>query len=126
MAKVSIFGSLTNVQMLIHTLFKGKRVGTDAYDNVYYRAAPRRGTKRERRWVIYRKGFDASTVPPEWHGWLHHQTDAVPSNDSKHRKPWQKPPLANMTGTDAAYAPPGLHGPRDHATGDYKAWAPPQ
>src|SRR5438128_348062 len=121
MVNISIFGALTNVQMLIHTLFKGKRVGTDARGNVYYRAAPRRGTKRERRWVIYKAGFDASAVPPEWHGWLHHQTDVVPAADSQYRRPWQKPPLANMTGTASAYVPPGLHGARDHATGDYIA-----
>lgn len=126
MANISIFGVLTNIQMLIHTLFKGKRVGRDSVGNVYYRGAPRAGTKRERRWVMYKKGTDASAVPAEWHGWLHHQTDAVPLIDSKYRKDWQKPPLANMTGTDEAYVPPGLRGQRDAATGDYTAWSPPQ
>jgi NADH:ubiquinone oxidoreductase subunit len=128
MPKISIFGTLSNVQMLIHTLLKGKRVGTDSLGNVYYRGRPRRGTKRERRWVMYKNKPEASLVPPEWHGWLHHQTDAVPApaGDSRYRKPWQKPPIANLTGTNAAYVPPGLKGHRDHATGDYVAWTPPQ
>lgn len=124
MAKFTIFGALTNIQMLVHTLLKGKKVGVDALGNVYYRAAPRRGTKRERRWVIYKDQTEASLVPPEWHGWLHHQTDVIPSDDNRYRKPWQKPHKPNMTGTDKAYAPPGLRGARPAATGDYTAWTP--
>jgi NADH:ubiquinone oxidoreductase subunit len=126
MAKINIFGALTNVQMLIKTLFSGERVGTDSFGNVYYRGKPRPRPRRERRWVIYKDRPDASTVPPEWHGWLHHQTSALPAAENKYRQPWQKPPLPNMTGTAQAYTPPGLRGERDAATGDYAAWAPPQ
>lgn len=126
MAKVTIFGTLSNIQMLLHTLVRGKRVGTDAAGNVYYRGRPRRGTKHERRWVVYKGAADASTVPPEWHGWLHRQTDAVPAAESRYRKPWQKPHVPNMTGTDKAWLPPGARGARPAATGDYTAWVPPQ
>ena len=129
MAKVSIFGALTNIQMLIHTLFKGTRVGEDSFGNVYYRGKPRRGTKRERRWVIYKSGAEASTVPAEWHGWLHHQTNTVPANESPYRKEWQQPHQPNMTGTDQAYLPPGhpaRGGHRSASTSDYTAWQPPQ
>lgn len=127
MAKLSIFGSLTNIQMLLHTLLKGKRVGSDGFGNKYYRGKPRRGAVRERRWVIYPKGTDASVVPAEWHGWLHHQTDRVPTAEGNvYRKPWQKEHLSNQSGTPAAYLPPGKTGTRPHATGDYTAWQPPQ
>jgi NADH:ubiquinone oxidoreductase subunit len=102
----------------------GKKAGADAEGNVYYRGKPRRGTKRERRWVMYKKGHDASAVPAEWHGWLHHQMDEVPGADNPHRQSWQKPHLKNMTGTDQAYVPPGLKGKRDATTGDYQAWTP--
>ncbi len=127
MAKISIFGALTNIQMLIHTLFKGKCVGTDPLGNKYYRGKPRGNEKRERRWVIYADKPEASTVPPEWHGWLHHQINILPSPDSKYKKPWQKQPIANMTGTAEAYLPPGAKGQkRDATTGDYVAWQPPE
>jgi NADH:ubiquinone oxidoreductase subunit len=129
MAKISIFGALTNIQMLIHTLFKGQRVGVDSFGNVYYRGKPRKGTKQERRWVIYKDKPEASTVPAEWHGWLHRQTDTLPSENSKYRQPWEKPHLPNMTGTSVAYLPPGdprRGGHRPLATGDYTAWQPPQ
>jgi NADH:ubiquinone oxidoreductase subunit len=129
MAKVSIFGVLTNVQMLIHTALYGKYMGADALGNKYYRGKPLKGRKRERRWVIYKGEPEASTVPPEWHGWLHHQTDRAPDAASKYRKAWQLPPQPNLTGTGAAYLPPGhtlRGGKRDAATGDYTAWQPPQ
>jgi NADH:ubiquinone oxidoreductase subunit len=129
MAKLSIFGVMSNAQMLLHTLIRGKQVGQDSAGNVYYRGKPRGGTKHERRWVMYKDKPEASTVPAEWHGWLHHQTDTVPQETNPLRKPWQKPHLPNQTGTDQAYLPPGhalKGGQRDSATGDYTAWQPPQ
>lgn len=129
MAKISIFGVLSNIQILIHTALHGKFVGEDGLGNKYYRGTPRRGTQRERRWVIYKGEPEASMVPPEWHGWLHHQTNTVPEASSRHRKAWQAPPQPNLTGTGAAYLPPGhtlRGGKRDAATGDYTAWQPPQ
>lgn len=129
MTKISIFGILSNVQILLHTLLRGKRVGIDSSGNRYYRAKPRRGSLRERRWVIYKNKPEASAVPPEWHGWLHHQTDIVPQSESPYRKDWQKPHHPNLTGTDQAYLPPGhkkMGGKRDKATADYVAWQPPQ
>ena len=115
--------------MLLHTTFCGKAAGQDHLGNRYYRGKPRFKGGRERRWVIYKNEIEASLVPPEWHGWLHHQTDVVPPRDSRHRKDWQKPHQPNVTGTDAAYLPPGhtlKGGKRDAATGDYTAWQPPQ
>jgi NADH:ubiquinone oxidoreductase subunit len=105
-------------------------VGKDQEDNKYYRAKPRKGYKRERRWVVYNGEPEASRVPPEWHGWLHYQTDAYPAaNDLSFRREWQKPHQQNMTGTTGAYRPPGhvlSGGQRDKATGDYEAWRPPE
>jgi NADH:ubiquinone oxidoreductase subunit len=129
MAKISIFGVITNIQMLLQTALRGKFVGQDDSGNKYYRAAPRRGSNRERRWVIFRGAPEATLVPPEWHGWLHHQVAAPPAESSRYRKPWQKPPQPNLTGTDSAYLPPGhtlKGGRRDGATADYIPWQPPQ
>jgi len=129
MAKISIFSVLSNVQMLLHTAIKGTRVGADQFGNVYYKGKPRRGTTQERRWVMYSGETEASWVPPEWHGWLHHQTDVIPDGGGKYRQAWQKPHQPNLTGTDQAYFPPGhavKGGKRASATGDYVAWQPPQ
>lgn len=124
--KISIFGILSNIQILVFTALRGTSVGTDSFGNKYYRGKPRGKTTRERRWVIYAQDPEASRVPPEWHGWLHHQTDRVPSNKSSDGKTWIKPHRPNATGTDAAYNPPSLKGkPRDSATADYVAWHPP-
>ena len=106
----------------------GKPVGIDQLGNKYYRAKPRPGYKLERRWVVYQGVPEASNVPPEWHGWLHHQSDIVPgSTELSYRRPWQKPYTPNLTGTDKAYRPPGhilAGGKRDRATGDYESWTP--
>lgn len=127
MAKLSIFGVMTNIQILLHTLLRGKKVGTDGFGNKYYRGKARRGQARERRWVIYPKDAQASNVPAEWHGWLHHQTDRLPEGVSPYAKSWQKPHLPNQSGTVNAYLPPGKkNGKRDAATADYVAWQPPQ
>jgi NADH:ubiquinone oxidoreductase subunit len=125
--KISIFSTLSNIYMIFPILFKGRKVGKDRLGNIYYRANPRRGTKQERRWVIYEKKDEASLVPPEWHGWLHHQTDVVPDGTSKYHKGWIKPHQPNLTGTDRTYLPPPLKGgPRAASTGDYVPWQPPR
>ncbi len=132
MAKFSIFGVLSNIQILFFTLRKGKHVGEDQYGNRYYRGKPRKGTKRERRWVVYKDVVEASMIPPEWHGWIHHQTDEIPPPPKKktpYRQGWQRPHKPNMTGTDQAYLPPGHEkrgGKRAASSADYTAWTPPK
>lgn len=108
------------------TWLHGERVGTDVFGNRYYRAKPRAGYRRERRWVIYQGADEASQVPPTWHGWLHHIADERPDGEPQ-QWPWQKAHVANLTGTAAAYRPPGSvlqGGKRAAATGDYEPWIP--
>ena len=125
----NLLGALSPVHITWVTLTSGaKQIGIDGAGNKYYQAKPRPGYNYPRRWVIY-KGFpDASKVPPEWHGWLHHQTDVVPSRAGEsYRQPWQKSHTPNLTGTDQAYRPPGhplKGGKRPRVTGDYEAWTP--
>ncbi len=124
------FGALSPAHIMWVTLVCGaKPAGVDPDGNRYFRAKPRSGSGRERRWVMYRGEPEASKIPPEWHGWIHHQTDAVPDNRGpSRRRSWQKPPSPNPTGTEGAYRPPGhilAGGRRDRATGDYEAWMPP-
>jgi NADH:ubiquinone oxidoreductase subunit len=101
---------------------KGVKVGEDALGNIYYRE--RNGP---RRWVIYRDLAEASLVPAEWHGWLHHTTDTLPQDEAYRARDWEKPHLPNMTGTPEAYRPEGstlARGQRPPATGDYEPWRP--
>lgn len=131
MGLFSFLGVLSPVHMQSVKFFSGaKFVGQDSAGNKYYKAKPRKGYKRERRWVMYHGAPEATKIPPEWHGWMHHQTDVVPSGDKKSfRRKWQKPHQQNMTGTAQAYRPPGhilKGGKRDSATGDYVAWSPPE
>ena len=106
---------------------RGKtRVGEDSIGNFYYEGG-RDGSGIVRRWVIYAGANDASRVPPEWFGWLHHQVDDVPDRALPPARHWEKPAIPNMTGTALAYRPPGAlekGGRRAAATGDYEAWTP--
>jgi NADH:ubiquinone oxidoreductase subunit len=86
----------------LFTWRRGIRVGSDSLGNIYYRE--REGDKR---WVVYRDSAEASLVPPEWHGWLHYTVDVPPTEEAYRARPWELPPLANMTGTPQAYRPPG-------------------
>jgi NADH:ubiquinone oxidoreductase subunit len=130
MGLLKFLGALSPAHINWVTWRKGDRVGIDAYGNTYYKAKPIQGYKRDRRWVVYKGAPEASAVPPEWHGWLHYQSDAVPTNETaSFRRPWQKPHQPNLTGTEQAYRPPGhilSGGNRDAATGDYEAWQPPE
>ncbi len=114
---------MTSIGTWLHTKLHGRRIGSDADGNTYYvdRRAP------ARRWVIYAGVPEASAVPPEWHAWLHHTTDQPLPVAA--RRPWQRPHLANATGTETGYRPPGHDyqgGTRARATGDYQAWSPDQ
>ena len=103
-----------------------RRIGTDALGNIYLEGKLLPDGRR-RRYVRYVGSNDASRVPPEWHGWLHHQYDAVPDASLPPPRRWEKEAKANMTGTRAAYRPAGAleaGGVRAAATGDYEAWSP--
>ncbi len=131
MGLFSFLGVLSPAHIGLARILSGaKLVGRDAAGNRYYSAKPRPGYRRDRRWVMYKGAPEASKVPPEWHGWLHHQTDAVPDESGvSYRKLWQKPHRPNPTGTMEAYRPPGhvlSGGRRAAATGDYEAWTPPE
>jgi NADH:ubiquinone oxidoreductase subunit len=106
----------------VQTWLSGTAVGTDMFGNRYYQTKD-----GKRRWVIYAGTVEASRVPPEWHGWLHHTFKEPPTVTPQKVKPWEKDHLPNLTGTPDAYRPPGSlarGGVRAPATGDYQAWRP--
>ena len=108
----------------LHTKLHGEKVGEDAYGNVYYKSKRKRFAGREERWVVYTGEAEASKVPPEWHAWLHHTTDAPIDAPTR---AWQKPHLPNLTGTDKAYLPPGHDrrgGEQPKMAQNYVPWSP--
>ena len=116
---------MTTIGTRLFTWLHGREVGTDEAGNRYYEERRVRAGARSRRWVMYAGEAEASAVPPEWHGWLHHTTlDPIPLSA---RRPWQLPHQPNLTGTPESYRPPGHDyrgGNRAPATGDYESWTP--
>ena len=101
---------------------KEQKVGEDELGNTYWRSAD-----GKKRWVLYKGEVDASLVPPDWHGWLHFTWDEPPTEKPLEVKSWEKPHAPNLTGTDAAYHPPGsvlTPASRPRVSGDYEAWTP--
>jgi NADH:ubiquinone oxidoreductase subunit len=106
---------------------RARRVGQDQFGNVYFQERRSSLGDRPRRYVIYRGYADASRVPPDWYGWLHHTFAEPPTDVPLPRKPWEKEHVPNLTGTVYAYHPSGSlarPGPRAEASGDYESWTP--
>jgi len=105
----------------IMTWRRGIKVGEDDQGNVFYQTKD-----GKRRWVIFNGECEASRVAPGWSGWLHFTWDQPPTEAPLVRKPWQAPHQENLTGTPAAYAPPGsIRKSADPvARPDYEAWQP--
>ena len=109
--------------------------GTDEYGNMYYERIE--GTQHGRhRWVVYKDIADSgqiagapTSVPPEWHGWLHHITDDEPTGAPA---AFEKPSYAvdayvTRTGTLEKYQPKGAFlNPqyRYSSWKKYQAWKP--
>lgn len=110
----------STINTAIYTRRHGKKVGEDDQGNVFYQTAD-----GKRRWVIYNGEAEASRVSPDWHGWLHHTFDELPSDKPLKHKTWEKPHQENLTGTPLAYAPIGSIRRVDPAPRrDYEAWSP--
>ncbi|KAK4789392.1 hypothetical protein SAY86_020711 [Trapa natans] len=62
------------LQTKIHNMC-GTVVGVDKFGNKYYENTTVQYGRH--RWVEFaeKSRYNASQVPPEWHGWLHHITD---------------------------------------------------
>ncbi|MCC5986874.1 MAG: NADH:ubiquinone oxidoreductase subunit NDUFA12 [Pararhodobacter sp.] len=99
---------------------KGVRVGEDEQGNVFYQT--RDG---KRRWVIYNGESEASRISPDWHGWMHFTWNEPPGERPLEHKRWEKPHVENLTGSEAAYVPPGsLRRAQPVERRDYDAWQP--
>lgn len=115
-----------SVLLRLTSALSGRKIGTDRLGNAYYESkADYRAYGRKRRWVLFAGTPEATSVPPEWHGWLHH-TSPAPLPEAK-RHPWMLDHQPNQTGTANAYRPAGHDysgGRRAVTAGDYEAWTP--
>ncbi|NQW50370.1 MAG: NADH:ubiquinone oxidoreductase subunit NDUFA12 [Rhodospirillales bacterium] len=109
----------------LFTKMRGELVGTDAEGNRYFQDKRIVAGMRRKRWVMYNGVAEASRVPAEWHGWLHHTLAEPPPAGGPPRKAWQKEHLPNLTGTDHAYRPPGhTLSVGEKPKPPYEAWRP--
>lgn len=81
-------------------------MGEDELKNRYFE--DRSETYGRDRWVEYvdERNPDSLKVTPEWHAWLHHNTDAAPSMQPLPAPLYQVDAGGNPTGTLDAYVPP--------------------
>ncbi len=108
---------------------KAKLIGTDEQGNRYFEETgkPSFADGRYRRWVVYHGVAEASRVPPDWHGWLHHTFASPPEKGRLPRQKFEKDHLPNMTGTPLAYHPKGSLYKTAHGVDegkDYQPWSP--
>ena len=111
----------------LHLYFNARLVGADNFGNRYYEERKARPGKPPRRYVRYNGLVEASKVPADWHGWLHHTEESPPPAEGYARHAWQQDHMPNTTGTRHAHRPAGhilKGGKRAAATGDYEPWTP--
>ena len=82
-----------------YTLFRGKLVGKDEFNNKYY------SNSKGKRWVVYNNLVDSSKIPAEWHLWIHHIKNKPIKDLNKYK--WQIKHQENLTGTKDSYKPEG-------------------
>ena len=128
-AKIFVWWKDATPGTLLTLAMRGARkVGEDEYGNRYFTERGNTGPDgRKRRWVVYNGYADASRVPSDWHGWLHHTFDTPPSEAPLPRQAWEKDHHPNLTGTVYAYRPSGsllVGEKRQASSGDYQAWSP--
>ncbi|MBP9694602.1 MAG: NADH:ubiquinone oxidoreductase subunit NDUFA12 [Alphaproteobacteria bacterium] len=123
--KIILF--MTKLHVNTFTFRYGRYVGEDQFGNRYFEEKNPRNPAAPRRWALYKGEQEATKIPPEWDGWLHHMIDEPLSPHATETKPWIKPHQENLTGSFDAYRPEGHFlkgGKRQKATGDYNAWRP--
>ena len=91
---------INNLGTFLSTKLFGKKIGIDSFNNFYYIS---KNKKNNKRWVIYHKNNDASSVPPEWQAWLTNTTKEIPNKKNVLRHNWQIAHEPNLTGLNNLY-----------------------
>ena len=93
---------ITNsIGTILYSLLNGKKVGEDNYGNRFYTHKK----NKKKRWVLYKKQIDPTSLEVEWQIWL---TETDKDKEIIINKPtfkWQKSKKANLTGTINSYHP---------------------
>ena len=93
---------INNLGTLIYSFFYGKKVGQDNNGNKFYIHK----YNLKKKWVIYNKIVDPTSLKVTWQLWLTNNKKEVPSdiNDNKIYM-WQKEKAPNYSGTKNSYHP---------------------
>ena len=111
----------------IRTFFFYNYIGKDQFGNKYYEQKPRKEVGALKRIVKYNGLPEASKVPPGWHGWLHHNNNNIPNNQTNQEYHWQRQHLPNLSGTVHLKLPTKYIDNSKNDTNNetqYNAWAP--
>ncbi|KAG7674450.1 hypothetical protein Ndes2437B_g00715 [Nannochloris sp. 'desiccata'] len=107
----------------------GQLIGVDSNGNKYYEKKDAQVGRN--RWVVYAGGQDwinqnSSTVPPEWHGWLHFISDENPANADIPKPMYALAAESHPTMTPGRYMPKGSwENPHRRSWKKVEAWTPP-
>eukprot|EP01006_Ploeotia_vitrea_P037268 TRINITY_DN66112_c3_g1_i1.p2 TRINITY_DN66112_c3_g1~~TRINITY_DN66112_c3_g1_i1.p2 ORF type:complete len:157 (-),score=73.13 TRINITY_DN66112_c3_g1_i1:118-588(-) len=134
-AKDGLGRTVKRLRMLNGPSFaNGELKGVDAHGNRYYERFDEEGPHHQinrERWVEYAdlNDYDASSVSPEWQGWLHHivkeTPDEAPPVQPKYKLPHHKQEFSRF-GERANYVPPHhyLNGDQVSQKSVYEPWKP--
>eukprot|EP00245_Coleochaete_scutata_P001815 TRINITY_DN12265_c0_g1_i1.p1 TRINITY_DN12265_c0_g1~~TRINITY_DN12265_c0_g1_i1.p1 ORF type:complete len:153 (+),score=25.73 TRINITY_DN12265_c0_g1_i1:115-573(+) len=113
------------LQTKMRQLGGAKLVGEDKFGNKYYENMANTQYGRH-RWVEFgsKTDYNASSVPPEWHGWLHHITDNTPEKIADLKPSYAQPHRINLSGLteEGIYRPKGY--PKNQKQRDWKRFEP--
>lgn len=84
--------------------FTSVKVGGDDFGNTYYiHKWKKTPSGFKRRACIYKSTPEVSKIPPLWHMWITYATNKIPSQSGYNNKDWQRPHMANASGTKFKY-----------------------
>ena len=93
---------INNLGTLIYSFFYGKKVGQDQNGNKFYIQK----YNLKRKWVIYNKVVDPTSLRVSWQLWLtNNKTSVSPDINNSDSYIWQKEKKPNTSGTNNSYHP---------------------
>ena len=90
-----------NIGTILYSLLNGKKVGEDNYGNRFYIHKK----NKKKRWVLYKKQIDPTSLEVEWQIWLTKTNQNREIKINKQSFKWQKNKKANLTGSRDSYHP---------------------
>ncbi|KAG9292430.1 hypothetical protein G9A89_015300 [Geosiphon pyriformis] len=89
----------------------GSLIGVDQFGNKYFEN--KEETYGRDRWVEYNHPSDDPTsIPPEWHRWIHKITEYPPKIENYPKPIYKATFIPNFTGTPKAYKPYNTTAPK--------------